>query len=86
MSFINKINIYIVDRNYLIHRGIKQNFLYSNLFYYIDSGIKYLYFFENLKLFKIENVKIVKYNNKKKKLIIQIIYHWKIKKKIIIIK
>jgi len=66
MSFINKINIYIVDRNFLVHRGIKQNFLYSNLFYYIDSGIIYLYFFENSKLFN-ETVKIVKNNNNKTK-------------------
>jgi len=63
MSFKNTINIYIVDNNYLIHRGINQDFLYSNLFYYIDNGIKYLYFIQELKLFKIAPIKIIKLPN-----------------------
>jgi len=64
MSFINKINIYIVNSNYLIHRGINQIFLNNcNLSYYIYNGIKYLYFFNNSKLFKIDPVKVIKLSN-----------------------
>ena len=65
ISFINKIDIYIVDRNYLIHRGIHQNFLISNLFYYIKDGKRFLYFFENSKLFMIMPVKVIKLQNQK---------------------
>ena len=65
ISFINKIDIYIVDRNYLIHRGIDQKFLISNLFYYIQDGKRYLYFFENSKLFMISPVKVTKLQNQK---------------------
>ena len=65
MLFINKIDIYIVDKNYLIHRGIKDNFLNNyNLSYFIQDGKRYLYFFETLKLFMIVSVKVVKLQNK----------------------
>ena len=64
MSFINKINIYIVDSNYLIDRGINQIFLNDcNLSYYIHNGIKYLYFNKEFKLFKIDQVKVMKLPN-----------------------
>jgi len=65
MSFINKINIYIVDRNYLIHRGINQIFLNDcNLSYCKQNGIKYLYFIQEIKLFKIDPVvKVIKLPN-----------------------
>ena len=64
MSFKNKINIYIVDRNYLIHRGINQIFLNNCILsYLLHNRIKYLYFFESLKLFKIEPIKVIKMNN-----------------------
>ena len=67
MSFINKINIYIVDRNYLIHRCINQNFLNnSNLSYYIQNGIQYLFFCEKLKLFMILPEKVTKLSNSNK--------------------
>ena len=67
MSFINKINIYIVDRNYLIHRCINQNFLNnSNLSYYIQNGIQYLFFCEKLKLFMILPLKVTKLSNSNK--------------------
>ena len=66
MPFINKIDIYIVDKNYLINRGIDSNFLNNtNLSYFIDNGIKYLYFFETLKLFMIVPLKETKLHNKK---------------------
>ena len=48
-SFIYKINIYIVDKNYLIPRGINRNFLeHNNLAYYMHKGIEYLFFLINL--------------------------------------
>ena len=55
MSFINKIDIYIVDKNYLINRGINQIFLNNcNLSYFINNGQKYLYFYKELQLLMIE--------------------------------
>ena len=67
MSFINKIDIYIVNRNYLIHRGIYPKFLeYTNLAYYIHNGKRYLFFFNELKLFKIEPGNTTILSNQKK--------------------
>ena len=63
MSFINKIDIYIVNKNYLKHRGIHRNFLFSNLSYYIQDGKKYLFFCEKAKLFMIEPIKLIKLQN-----------------------
>ena len=55
MSFNNKIDIYIVDKNYLINRGINQIFLNKcNLSYFINNGQKYLYFYKELQLLMIE--------------------------------
>ena len=61
---INKIDIYIVDRNYLIHRGINQVFLNNcNLSFYKDNDKVFLYFCEELKLFMIVPVKVTKLQN-----------------------
>ena len=35
MSFINKIDIYIVNKNYLINRGINQNFLIKDIYIFL---------------------------------------------------
>ena len=66
ISFINKIDIYIVDRNYLKHRGINDNFFnICNLSYFIQDGKRYLYFYENSKLFMIVPVKVTNLQNQK---------------------
>ena len=66
MSFINKIDIYIVDKNYLLHRGINQNFLNNcNLSYYILGCQRYLFYSEKLKLFMIVPLKVTKLHHKK---------------------
>ena len=64
MSFNNKIDIYIVNKNYLVNRGINQIFLNNcNLSFFINNGKKYLYFLEELKLIMIEPFRIRKLSN-----------------------
>ena len=64
MSFNNKIDIYIVNKNYLVNRGINQIFLNNcNLSFFINNGKKYLYFFKELKLLMIEPFRIIKSAN-----------------------